>query len=73
MVIHPVLAVLLGCILCSVIGTVAQLCPERSRSNCLTIASLVNIGILIVVIYMIVTSSSLNLGGSRGGYSRYRY
>ena len=66
MSINPILLVVLSLIVCSLIGTVANLCTERVKSNCLTIAGLVNLVISVAVIAVIATSLSNARG--RGYY-----
>lgn len=63
MPINPILLVVLSLIVCSLIGTVANLCTERVKANCLTVAGIVNLVISIAVIAVIATS--LSRGGGR--------
>jgi hypothetical protein len=68
-VINPLIAIVIGCVVCSITGTIANACPISIRGTCQTIAAIVNLLILIVVIYLLVTSTA-SIGRPS---KRYRY
>lgn len=68
-VINPLIAIILGCVVCSIIGTIANVCPISVRNTCQTIAAIINLIILVAVIYIIVTSTA-SIGRPS---TRYRY
>ena len=52
---NPLIAIVFGCCLCSVISTSASFCPDPMKNACYSGAGLVNCIICIYVLYILAT------------------
>ena len=55
---NPIIALIIGCIICSCLNSLAAFCPGDTKTACFTIASAINCGICIFVLYIFLTSSA---------------